>query len=327
VNTLVSTVNRKRILAVGSPLVAAAIALGGPAACTQPPVRCHASGGEGIARYTIVGAAPDPTGACAQVVLPGTSQADPATFPLGVESYVPSPADPNAESEVSSLALQPEWIGARILDAQLNATQDPSLASSKATLTNYPYGTGTPPAPPPNGPPSTNFPYAWGKFDHVYPDAAGICRVSQMAASDMDYPDIPAHTYLASPPDPTSSTTVPESPETKVKYAWSNVRVYVSATAIGVQTFADLAVTQDGCAINYHVSILVPRIQCGTTDANNNTVADPTLCDPNPNGPNNPSGSGIAVGIKPSCENISTDPANPDFECLPPSDDPLSQLR
>jgi hypothetical protein len=365
------TVKSGRILTVSLSLAALGVALAGPSACTEPAVRCTAQAGEGIARYTVVGPAPDPT-ACAAATIPGTTNADPGTFPIGVESYVPTPADPNASNEVGSMALQPEWLGARLEDAMLNASQDQSLTKDvRDAMAKYPYGTGTVPAPPPDGPPSTNFPYAWGKFDTVFPDSNGLCKVSNMQVSDVDYPDIPAHnagvtvasplgspTYVqggsyldcspapgpgptvcqtgeacvsvTDPTDPTEVKTlqrcelpIDDNPETKVKYAWTNVRTYVSSSFIGVQTFANLTVTQDGCSVSYQVSLLVPRVSC----ADANGKKEQSLCDPNADGPDNPSGSGIIQGLQPSCENISPDPANPDWECLPPVQDPFSKLQ
>jgi hypothetical protein len=176
----------------------------------------------------------------------------------------------------------------------------------------------------------------------VTPDSSGICKVADMT-SDLQYPEIPAHmagTQINSPLDPGNAASdggpgvaeyylqgesVPDQPATQVTYKWSNVRVYVSAAEDGAQTYGDLTATQDGCTMSYHVSIMVPRILCGTTDDAGTMVADPTLCDPNPNQVN-PSGSGINTLIAPSCENIGTTD-NPDFECLPPAADSLSQLQ
>ena len=301
-----------------------------PSACSQPQVRCHALGGEGIARYALKGGVPS-NPACANLLLPLLPSSDPSTFPLGVESYVPSPTDPNQQSEPGSLAIKAEWIGTRIAEAnQASLTSiNPDLASQSAELSNYPYGAGKAPDPPPTGAPSTNFPYAWGAYDTVYPDpSTGLCTVTTMRASDMDYPAIPAHNDCNSsdasclnggPADTTlAPTQVPAVPETKVKYAWSNVRTFVTPTSIGAQTFGDLAITQDGCTVNYHVSILVPRVQCNVTDANGNVIGnDAKLCDPNPDGLENPQGSGITPAVTPSCENIGTKDA-PDWECLPP---------
>jgi len=327
-----------QFLTASSALVAAALA---PSACNQPPTLCTAQIGEGIARYTIV-TPPSPAAACASSTLPLAASSDPNTFAIGVESYPVNPTDPNGTSTPASMALQPEWLGARLEDAQLNAAVDPALDSAtQAAMANYPYASASAvPQPPPQGT-SANYPYAWAQFKSRTPDSAGICQVQDMA-SELDYPDIPAHAanqQIGSPIGQTNADgsagpgvyvvageAVPDQPATHVRYSWTNVRVYVSAAQTGNQTFGDLTITQDGCSVSYHVSILVPRVMCGTTDASGNTVADPTACDPQPNGPNNPSGSGINANVAPSCENIGTKDA-PDFECLPPAQDPLSQLQ
>jgi hypothetical protein len=309
------------------PLLAiAAAALAAPSACNQPDIRCRSrasnnpngSGSDAIARYTVAGPKPAMNGPCAMSQLPLAPAESTSTYYLGVESYVPSPTDPNQDSEVSSMALQPEWIGVRINDAQFNYAAG-GMAPPPGFDT-YPYVDGKVPAPPPDGPPSNDFPYAWGKFDTVHPAADHLCRVSVMNPSDVTYPDIPAHPES----DGMGGTMmVPDQPETHVKYEWSNVRVYVTPDSIGDQTYADLTVTQDKCSISYHVSVLVPRVPCGTTDpATGTTVAEPTLCDPSPNGADNPSGSGINSSVTPVCENISHDPMNPDYECMPPINDP-----
>jgi hypothetical protein len=325
-------------LTASSCLVMAVLA---PSACTQPATLCQAEIGEGIVRYTIA-SPPSPAAACANSTLPLAPQANTGTFPIGVESYPVDPTNSNAAQTPATMALQPEWIGARIEDAQLNAAVDPALDPTvQAAMASYPYGSAAAVPPPPPQGTGANYPYAWAQFGSVTPDSAGICRVQDMV-SDLAYPDIPAHAaaqQVGSPIGQSSadgglgpgeyvaaSEMVPDQPATNVKYSWTNVRVYVSAAQTGNQTYADLAVTQDGCTISYHVSILVPRVLCGTTDATGATVGDPTLCDPQPDGPNNLSGSGINANIAPSCENIGT-AANPDFECLPPAQDPLSQLQ
>jgi hypothetical protein len=326
-----NTVRNVQILRASSSLALAAVALGlvlaGPSACSQPATVCAVTPGEGIARYTLVGT---PQGSnCANTSLPWPGSQTPhiGGFAIGVEGYPANPSDPNGPNTPASMALQPEWIGARIEDAQLNAG-----------MATYPYGAAGAPAPPPQGT-STAQPFAFGQFTTVTPDSSGICHVPDMV-SDLTYPDIPTHT--ASTPinspniDPGNAAAdggpgiaeyvlacenVPDQPATTVSYKWSNVRTYVSAAADGAQTYASLTATQDGCTINYTVSIMVPRILCTGADGN----ADQTLCDPNPNAIN-PSGSGINTQISPTCENIGTDTA-PDYECLPPAQDPLSQLQ
>lgn len=312
-----------------------------PSACNQPATRCTAELGEGIVRYTIV-TPPAPAAACATSTLPLANGSDPNTFAIGVESYPANPTDPNATNVPASMALQPEWLGARIEDAQLNAATDSAQPPDVVTaMTSYPYGSASAvPQPPPQGT-GANYPYAWAQFKSVFPDSAGVCAVQDMI-SELDYPDIPAHAAAQQISSPlgvvnsdgsagpgtyvTSGEAVPDQPATHVKYSWTNVRVYVTAAQTGNQTFGDLTITQDGCSVSYHVSILVPRVMCAGTDAAGNTVADQTLCDPQPDGPNNLLGSGINENITPSCENIGTK-ANPDFECLPPAQDPLSQLQ
>jgi hypothetical protein len=334
------------LFTASSSLAAAAIALGfvlgAPTACSQPATLCKAEIGEGIALYTVT-SPPSPAAACATSTLPFAMNADKGTFPIGVESYPVDPTNSNAANTPASMALQPEWIGARIEDAQLNAAVDPGLSASvQAAMASYPYASAAAvPQPPPQGT-GTNYPYAFGQFESVFPDSSGICKVPNMV-SDLTYPDIPAHTASQQVGSPIGQSaadggpgigqyvvameSVPDQPATSVRYEWSNVRVYVSAAETGAQTYADLKVTQDGCSVSYHVSIMVPRVLCGTTDPTTGaTVGDPTLCDPQPDGPNNPSGSGINTNIAPQCVNIGS-ANNPDFECLPPAQDPLSQLQ
>jgi hypothetical protein len=315
-------------------------ALGGPSACSQPAALCATTPGEGIARYTLASG----SGTCPTSNLPLASATNPhpGSFPIGVEVYPVNPTDPNGSTTPAAMALQPEWIGARIEDAVLNAAVDPSLsAATQAAMANYPYGDAAAPLPPPQGT-STSHPYSWGQFTTVTPDSSGICHAN-LEVSLFTYPDVPAHTaqeQIDSPnidPGPAedggpgvaeyvvAGEKVPDQPATTVQYKWSNVRVYVTAAADGAQTYADLAATQDGCTMSYHVSIMVPRILCMGTDDAGTLGPDPTLCNPFANAVN-PSGSGINQTISPTCENIGT-ATDPDYECLPPSPDPLSQLQ
>ncbi len=137
--------------------------------------------------------------------------------------------------------------------------------------------------------------------------APGIC-VSPCATDD----DCSAFSQNQAQQCIASICRTPYTPEVKVTYAWTNVRSYVEATSIGVQLYGDLALTEvtdpntakeATCSFNYHVSILVPRVPCG--NVNDSTQKEASLCDPNADGPDNPSGSGIQQGIIPSCENTS----------------------
>jgi hypothetical protein len=331
----------RHVITAVSSLFAIGAAIASPSGCgSNPPVKCtveSATGinGDAIARYTVLNVNNET--ACATSGLPRTPpptttaasgiEENPISWyvpnlagsvPLGVESYTPNPEDPNYSTEYYSMAIKPEWIGVRIADAQ-SITDD----KGNQTLPYYPYATAADvPAPPPNGKPGTNFPYAWGQFESIYPDPNGICHVEDMA-SDLTYPDIPAHSGTDINGNPVD---VPDQPATQVKYDWTNVRTFVTATAQGVQAYANLAITRDDCTITYSVSILVPRVQCPSSS--DSTMGEQAICDPNPDGPDNLYGSGISEAVSPVCENVSNDPKNPDFECLPPesANDPQSLL-
>jgi hypothetical protein len=165
---------------------------------------------------------------------------------------------------------------------------------------------------------TSNHPYAWGKFDAVYPDANSICHVSKVIGSNMTYP---AYTSLGSgPPTPPAMVGA-----TQVDYEWSNVKVYVKAPIIGSRIDADLTITEDMCTQSYHVNILFPRVPCAQLDSSGNPTdaSNPSACSPNPNPVPNPKqsdlyGSGIAPGIDVSCQDIGVNmPGMHDWECLP----------
>jgi hypothetical protein len=233
---------------------------------------------------------------------------------------------------VNAIAIKPVWIGDRIQGAR-DAIEDvlkddkgnetplnPDLQPQAATLLNYPYGTAEPPAPPPDGPPSTNFPYAFGKFDSVFADAHNVCTASSVAPSELTYPVVPKHlAFVPLPDDPDNvaqnSEVQDEAPATTVKYAWSNFRALVSADSIGTQSFADLTITRDGCSANYKVAILLPLVECAGDDGKGNAIPDQTLCDPNPTDTNF-YGSGIGVGIDTQCQDVGTGDS-PSFVCVP----------
>jgi hypothetical protein len=331
-------VNAWRTLQAVSSLVLIGVVSGGPAACGgDPPFACTAEPsaggplGDAIARYALVGQfpaacgqfglpnpPPDPTASNPTPSNPNPTDENPvgwytpntqSSFPLGVEAYQPNPEDPNYANEVGGMALKAEWIGVRIQDA-INNGGMPSY---------YPYdSTADVPAPPPTGKPTDNFPYAWGSFTTVQPDANGICHAEDMT-SDMVYPDVPAYSSSDINGNPAN---VPDQPAVHVKYAWTNVRTPVSAGAQGVMVYANLTITEgppdtpSECVVSYNVSILIPRITCASLS--NPLNGDQTLCSPTPDGINNPSGSGISQTVSPICENVSNDLAKPDWECLPP---------
>jgi hypothetical protein len=56
------------------------------------------------------------------------------------------------------------------------------------------------------------------------------------------------------------------SPATSVQYEWSNVRLYVTPSALGTQFTADVKITTDGKACQYSAIGMYPYVPCGTTD-------------------------------------------------------------
>src|SRR5262249_27511332 len=73
-------------------------------------------------------------------------------------------------------------------------------------------------------------------------------------------------------------------PKTHIKYDWSNVKIYVSASAIGTQMSGDLKLTQDACTATYHVTGLAGNVDCdddsGCGPANGIAATAPVMCDP-----------------------------------------------
>jgi hypothetical protein len=333
--------NVRRLLRTAAKLGVSGPLLAHVTCASQPAVRCTlltSQSNDAIGLFTPVGppraVAGAPSNACDAVIAaqglptyappgPMSPGPDPRLLRVGFEVFFPSPSDPNETTTPNAVAIKAEWIGDRIQDAQVNAATDPAASPMQATaLASYPYPNGDAPAPPPADAGNTRRPYAFGRFDSVYPDANDLCSAT-LAASEMDYPDVPAHKVSVSIPGDGSYAsapgTQPDSPQTHVRYEWTNFRAIVSAESLGLQAFANLTVTRDGCAADYQVSLLTPRVPCAKLDGMGNPVMPPsgdaTLCSPDA-APTNPYGSGIHPGIAVSCENVGGD-ANPDFECMP----------
>ena len=183
---------------------------------------------------------------------------------FGVTAYVPNPTDPG--DGLSKLAIQSQTLG---LLRQTGESVDPPVVDSD-----------------PN-----HFAFALGKFDTVLPSSDGVCTVSQLA---------PAELSLGAVSDPDAGI---DQPATDLKYAWSNVRVLVTAAQIGVQMTGDLVLTQDGCQAAYHVAGLWPSVSCAAVDDGGNALTDdagnpvlnPGACVP---------GNGINPNVEVSCDPI-----------------------
>jgi len=80
---------------------------------------------------------------------------------------------------------------------------------------------------------------------------------------------------LAEDPD----NEIEASDATTVSYAWSNVRLYVTSSALGTQFSADLKLTTDGVECGYQVIGMYPYIECGKEDPANQVRAATGCCD------------------------------------------------
>jgi hypothetical protein len=183
---------------------------------------------------------------------------------FGVTAYVPNPTNPG--DGLSTLAIQSQTLG---LLRQTGESVDPPVVDSN-----------------PN-----HFAYALGKFDTVLPGPDGVCPVTRLA---------PAELALGAVSDPDAGI---DQPATDLKYAWSNVRVYVTASSIGVEMTGDLTLTQNGCKGIYHVAGLWPSVPCAAlddggnalTDDAGNPVLDETQCSPT---------NGINPNVKVACDPV-----------------------
>src|SRR5260370_2296507 len=107
--------------------------------------------------------------------------------------------------------------------------------------------------------------------------------------------------------------------QTAIAHEWSHGRVIVTEQCVGTQMYANLKVTLEDCSQDYAVSVLVPRVQCGSAADSN--VPDNSLCGANPAALDNPQqsqlyGSGIGVGIPVACGDGGPIGAKA-YECLP----------
>jgi hypothetical protein len=259
---------------------------------------------------------------------------------VATEEYLPDQSNAAITNSVHrSMAIEPLWIINRIQDAELNQGGDGGLPPD-AGFSNYPYTTmSSSPKPPPDDSTRTDRPYAWGFFDSLYPNSSGVCTAT-LNASDLVYPEIPAHMITMYPMQPGPGMMQPDQPQTQVRYEWKNVQVVLAGASVGQQMFADLTVTRDGCRAQYQVALLSPQTTCaGTTlDMNGNPLPDRSQCSPTavPDVPN-PTvaqlyGSGLPVGVSVDCKDMNAVPgpadagtgagAGPDWECVPTKTSP-----
>jgi hypothetical protein len=143
-------------------------------------------------------------------------------------------------------------------------------------------------------PDPTHHPHAFGNFTTAEPDDDDFCYVPTLQPAVQNLGLIPA--------DPDNE--IDEQPATQQSYAWSNVKVYVTAGVAGTQFTADLVLTVDGTACTYKVQAMYPAVPCTSPDPNDKTkvVTDDSACDSQPDPDHDrPTGSGILPDFPVSC--------------------------
>lgn len=240
-------------------------------ACSQAEVVCQAGhAGSTLAfaaKYFPVGT---PGAAC---VLPGDE--------VGFETYHPKGGgDDGTQPDFavpSLVALQTGTMGQKIIDKKAAGSVDPDGVigvkdDGMGGMTHFIEKHPKHPA------------YALGSFATVSPEADGFCVMAAPAPAVQNFPLIPAvpPDPMAVPPDPGS----PEVPAEAVKYEWTNVKVYVTASAQGTQFSGHLKYTDNACAAEYDVAGVWPSAACGKDvddgKGGMKTVPDNTACCPNP---------------------------------------------
>jgi hypothetical protein len=98
-----------------------------------------------------------------------------------------------------------------------------------------------------------------GEFASSEPGKDKFCVAPSLSTSRVRLQTIPEHTDMC--------VTTPEQPAVDVSYAFSNVRVYTTASAYGTQLAADLTYTKDGCTALYHVAAVYPAVDCTAAQA------------------------------------------------------------
>jgi hypothetical protein len=98
-------------------------------------------------------------------------------------------------------------------------------------------------------------PYAMGAFDSAEPHPDSFCVAPELSVARVRLEALPEEAEMC--------TTLPAQSAVDIKYEWSNVKVYASASAYGTQLSADLVYTKDGCTAKYRVTAVYPVVSCG----------------------------------------------------------------
>ena len=145
----------------------------------------------------------------------------------------------------------------------------------------------------------THKPYGLGFFATATPEG-DFCTVPSLTIATQSIPEIKA--------DPDNE--IEAAPATTVSYAWSNVKLYVTPSALGTQFTANLKLTTDGVECGYDVLGMYPYVDCSTKDPANpkKSIADdldgkPKACAPEADeDAGRPTGSGINPDFPTRCD-------------------------
>ena len=214
-------------------------------ACSQPKVKCITARGDFAAKFTLKSG----TGPCAE--LKGDT--------IGFQSYNAYGGAKGApDFNKASIAMILGTVGGY---ADRAATGDLDADGKPVSYVD---------------PNTDHHTYSIGDFSTDVPGEDGFCVVPTMKPAEQVLPAI-----QEIPEDPDAETdAVPAQEAVNAKVEWANVRVYVSANAIGTQFAANLKYTLNGCTAEYDVIGVYPAHGCanakGEPDDNEcSPVADP----------------------------------------------------
>ena len=119
----------------------------------------------------------------------------------------------------------------------------------------------------PADPESGDQPFALGSFSSAEPKG-DFCAAPTLSVARLELGEVPEQTEMCPP--------LPAEPAVSIRYEFSNVRVYTTASAIGTQLSADLTYTKDGCTATYRVAAVYPSVSCEVPPAVEETPAEET---------------------------------------------------
>jgi hypothetical protein len=157
-------------------------------------------------------------------------------------------------------------------------------------------------------------PYSLGDWGSSEPGPDDFCRVPSMNEAEQHLAFVPAV-----PPGPDGGGGAAAIPAENIKYSWTNVRFYATASSTGAQLIADLTYsravgTPDGgapgdpgspppCTETVKAVGLWPVAHCEHDD--NPDLIDETKCSPEPdNSKGRPLGSGISPDLATKCDPV-----------------------